>query len=156
MAGTSAGPGIDVGAVFHDLVRLEIELWDAVDRRLRETVDVPLAWLLPLQVVARTDACRVNDIAADIGTTVGGTSKLVDRLEDAGYVRRRANPSDRRSSVIELTARGRQRVAEAEAVLDAELTLRLGQALPARTLAQFATTLRTLRRSGAATTERTD
>jgi hypothetical protein len=47
----------------------------------------------------------VFDIAEELSLTVGGTSKLVDRIEAAGHCVRRANPDDRRSSIIELTPR---------------------------------------------------
>ena len=38
----------------------------------------------------------------------GGLTKTLRRLEDAGYVKRRTDPDDRRSLLVELTAKGRQ------------------------------------------------
>jgi DNA-binding MarR family transcriptional regulator len=38
----------------------------------------------------------------------GGLTKTLRRLEDAGYVRRVADPDDRRSLLVELTAKGRK------------------------------------------------
>jgi len=38
----------------------------------------------------------------------GGLTKTLRRLEDAGYVRRRPDPSDRRALLVELTAAGRK------------------------------------------------
>jgi DNA-binding MarR family transcriptional regulator len=41
-----------------------------------------------------------------LGTDSAGVSRLLDRLETKGLIRRRNHPDDRRSIVIELTAQG--------------------------------------------------
>jgi DNA-binding MarR family transcriptional regulator len=41
-----------------------------------------------------------------VGTDTAGMTKLLDRLEAKGLVGRRPNPDDRRSVLIEPTARG--------------------------------------------------
>jgi DNA-binding MarR family transcriptional regulator len=41
-----------------------------------------------------------------VGTDTAGMTKLLDRLEDKGLVRRCPNPADRRSVLIEATERG--------------------------------------------------
>ena len=41
-----------------------------------------------------------GDLAARLGLTTGAVTKVVDRLERAGYVRRSADPSDRRRVVV--------------------------------------------------------
>src|SRR5947209_216996 len=74
----------DLSALFHDLVRFEIELWNAVDARLRADCDLLLSRFEPLQVISRRSPCRVQDIADELSITVGGASKLVDRIEVAG------------------------------------------------------------------------
>ena len=134
--------------LFHDLIRFETELWDAVDRRLRVAVDLPLSWFEPMIVIDRAEACRVNDIADELSITVGGTSKLVDRIESAGLCRRRPNPDDRRSSLIALTPAGERRLADAAAEFDDELARWLG--LPEPTLDRFHAALRRLRANGRA------
>jgi MarR family transcriptional regulator, organic hydroperoxide resistance regulator len=98
-----------------------------------------------MSVMDRIPDCRVYDIATELKITTGGASKLVDRIEASGYCRRRPNPDDRRSSLLELTPEGRRLFAEAGAVFDEELNRRLGSALPERTLRQFAATLARLR-----------
>lgn len=131
--------------LFSDVVRLEIELWDAVDRRLRETPGISMGDFDVMQVVARTASCRVYDIAEQLSVTVGGISKAVDRLERRGHVARRSNPGDRRSSIIELTPEGSQALGSAGAVVDDELQLRLGAVLPADSLAQLGSLIARLR-----------
>ncbi|HVQ86390.1 MAG TPA: MarR family winged helix-turn-helix transcriptional regulator [Mycobacterium sp.] len=131
--------------LFHQLVRFETELWTAIDARLRAEFDLPLSRLEPMQVIARRPSCRVYDIAEELSITIGGTSKLVDRIEAAGYCVRRANPDDRRSSIIELTTAGRRVLSKATKVFEDELQTRIGSAVPLRSLQQFYATLVKLR-----------
>ncbi|MFF5979493.1 MarR family winged helix-turn-helix transcriptional regulator [Streptomyces olindensis] len=139
---------VDLKLVFHDLVQLEIELWNAVDARLRAECDLQLTWYEVMQLLARRSECRIQDVAEEFGITVGGTSKVVDRVEAAGYCRRRANPNDRRSSLVELTPEGRRLVDKATKVFEAELVARIGSQLPEQELEAFAATLSALRAAG--------
>jgi DNA-binding MarR family transcriptional regulator len=136
---------VELAALFSQLVRLETELWNAVDSRLRADFDLPLARFEPMEVISRVDSCRVYDIAAELSITIGGTSKLVDRIEAAGHCRRVANPDDRRSSLIELTPSGRRLLAKAAVAFEDELTTRIGSVVSARQLAQLRNTLEQLR-----------
>jgi len=131
--------------LFNDLIRFEIELWNAVDARLKSEFDLPLSHYEPMSVMDRLSRCRVFDIAHELGITTGGTSKLVDRIEASGYCRRLPNPDDRRSSLLELTPEGRRLFARAGVAFDEELQRWLGTAVPERTLRQFASTLARLR-----------
>ena len=134
--------------LFNDLIRFEIELWNAVDARLKGELGLPLSHFEPMSVMDRLPRCRVYDIATELGITTGGTSKLVDRIEASGYCRRLPNPDDRRSSLLELTPEGERVLAAAGAAFDDELQRWLGSALPERTLRQFAATLTRLRTAG--------
>jgi DNA-binding MarR family transcriptional regulator len=138
----------DLQRLFSELIRFETELWNAIDGRLRADFDLPLSRFEPMQVMARYRSCRVQDIAVELGITVGGTSKLVDRIEALGHCGRRANPDDRRSSIVELTPAGRRLLARATAAVQEELEVRLGSALSTRSLDQFAATLAKLRSAG--------
>jgi DNA-binding MarR family transcriptional regulator len=144
----------DLMALFSELIRFETELWNAVDARLRDDCDLPLTRFEPMQIIGRRQACRVHDIAEELSITIGGTSKLVDRIEASGHCRRRPNPGDRRSSLIELTPAGRRLLASATEAFEDELQTRLGAAASERSLQQFSTTLAKLRarnnRAGAA------
>jgi DNA-binding MarR family transcriptional regulator len=131
--------------VFSELVRWETELWNAADARLRADFNLPLSRYEPMRVIERRGSCRVNDIATELVITIGGTSKLIDRIEASGHCRRRPNPEDGRSSIIELTPSGKRLLAKAKLALDDELTAHLGAVLSPRALQQFATTLTTLR-----------
>ena len=135
----------DLRQVFNDLIRFEIELWNAVDARLKREFDLPLTHFEPMSLMDRLPKCRVYDIASELGITTGGISKLVDRIEASGYCRRLPNPRDRRSSLVELTPEGERVVAAASEALEDELEHWLGRVLPERTLRQFGSTLARLR-----------
>lgn len=145
VAAPAGDPVPDLKTLFSELVRLETELWDAVEARLRKDHGVNLPTFEFVQVVSRVPGCRVQDIAAELSITVGGTSKIVDRVEAAGLCARRANPGDRRSSIIELTAAGERLLARATVTVDDELRRLVGTALPERSLAQLTSTLGRLR-----------
>jgi NADPH:quinone reductase-like Zn-dependent oxidoreductase/DNA-binding MarR family transcriptional regulator len=138
----------DLPFMFSELVRLEIELWNGVDARLRAESDLPLGSFWPLRVIGRTTPCRVQDISAELAMSVGGVSKLVDRLARAGYCDRKPNPDDKRSSVIELTQEGERLLTRAARAFEDELRTRLGSAVPADDLRAFGDTLTRLRAAG--------
>jgi MarR family transcriptional regulator, organic hydroperoxide resistance regulator len=114
-----------------DLVRLEITLWNRIDARLREEHDLPLAFFWPLHVVGRSraESLRVGELAEALGLTVGGTSKIVDRIDGAGLLRREPDPADRRASRIALTDAGRRRLGAASETYEAAMTAVLDAAL---------------------------
>lgn len=139
----------DLRQVFDDLVRFETILWNTVDARLQEKYGISLASLNAMLVIDATPQCRVHDIARAVAITVGGASQAVDRLESAGLCARRANPSDRRSSIVELTPEGIELLAIAAPVFDRELDRLLRAPLPGTALSHLADALSTLRQSAA-------
>ncbi|MFI6942472.1 MarR family winged helix-turn-helix transcriptional regulator [Streptomyces sp. NPDC050418] len=143
---------MDLKELYHDLIRYETELWNAIDARLTAECGIPLTWLEILRMLERTGGCRVQDMAREFAITVGGISKVVDRIEAAGHCARRPNPDDGRSSLVELTPAGQELLGRAVQLFEDELDLRIGSVLPRRAQQQLADTLRTLRaasRSGA-------
>jgi MarR family transcriptional regulator, organic hydroperoxide resistance regulator len=146
----SQGPaerGPDLRFLFSELVRLETELWNAVEARLRTDFRLTLPVYEFMQVISWYPACRVQDIAAELSITVGGTSKIVDRIEASEYCVRSANPADRRSSIISLTPTGKRLLPKLTAVVDDELRIRIGTGVPERSLTQLTKTLTRLRSS---------
>lgn len=114
--------------LFDTVVRYEVALWSAMDRALRQADEVALDKLGALRVIARHDGrARVQEISDEIGITVGAASKVVDRLELAGLVERRANPANRRSSLVDLTSAGRESVRSATALYERTLAELVGE-----------------------------
>jgi MarR family transcriptional regulator, organic hydroperoxide resistance regulator len=118
--------GISVVDVFDDLVRVQIALWEAVDRRVRADLGLPLGRVEALRAVVRVPSCRVQDVSTALRVTVGAASKLTDRLVLGGLVVREPHPADRRSSVLVPTASGRAAHERAETVVADELRRHLG------------------------------
>jgi DNA-binding MarR family transcriptional regulator len=136
---------LDLIGLFRDLVRLETDLWNRVDARLHREHGLPLAWLEVMHVVSTTPRCRVLDVAETLFITVGGASKVVDKIEVAGWCRRLPNPSDGRSNLIELTKKGERLLQAANVTLGETLADHLGAGAPASDLGRLSSTLTRLR-----------
>ena len=139
--------------VFDDLVRFETMLWAAVDDRLKAECGLGLGSLNVMLIVDATPSCRVLDVAQALAITVGGTSQAVDRLEKAGWCVRKANPADRRSSILDLTPEGEDLLRRSSPVFDEELERLLGAPLTVAALDQLAGTLGLLRQGVAASSK---
>ena len=100
--------------LFDDMVRCETRLYNALSVRLRESHGIVATQFEGLRYIRDRPESRVADLAANFAIGIGATSKVIDRLENEGWVRRIPNPADRRSSLIALTSRGLQLVNEAE------------------------------------------
>ncbi|MCM2424933.1 MarR family winged helix-turn-helix transcriptional regulator [Streptomyces sp. RKAG337] len=137
----------DLTQVFMDLVRCETRLYNALGERLRAEHGLTMGQFEFLRIIDSRDACRVNDLAEEAAITVGATSKAVDRLEAAGWVVRRPNPSNRRSSLLELTPDGGKLLAAATPTFEDGLRSWLAEPLAAGSLKQLASTLALLRRT---------
>lgn len=114
-----------------DLVRLEIALWERVDTRLRDADDLPLAFFEPLFFIAhsRDGSLRVGELARALHITVGGASKLVDRIDTAGLIHREPVANDRRACRVILTNAGKRKLADAGKTYEAELAAALNAVL---------------------------
>jgi DNA-binding MarR family transcriptional regulator len=77
------------------------------DEMASET-DVSLEWYGILLMLTQADggAMRPSEVADGIGLSRSATTRLVDRLERDGLVKRDTCPTDRRGSFVSLTPRG--------------------------------------------------
>jgi MarR family transcriptional regulator, organic hydroperoxide resistance regulator len=125
---TQSGDGV---RWFTDLVRLEIVLWDRVDARLKADHDLPLPHFEALHMVARDPdaSLRIGDLAGRLRISVGGASKLADRVVASGLLRRDPDPDDRRASRVALTPEGRRTLAAASESYEDEVDRILGSVL---------------------------
>ncbi|WP_033342763.1 MarR family winged helix-turn-helix transcriptional regulator [Catenuloplanes japonicus] len=114
----------------NDLIRLEILLWERVDARLRAAHDLPLARFQTLHALA-DGPLRVGDLAQRMSITVGGASKVTDRMVTLGLLAREPDPTDRRASRVTLTAAGRSALDAATGTYAACLAEIVDPALPA-------------------------
>src|SRR5215467_14424190 len=65
-----------------------------------------------LELLGQAGALAPTELANALGFTTGGITTVIDRLERAGYARRRPDPSDRRRLIVEATVLVAQREAE--------------------------------------------
>ncbi len=59
-----------------------------------------------IEVLGHHGSMNMKNLAQRLGVTTGTTTVTVDRLEEGGLARRTPAEKDRRSYIIELTARG--------------------------------------------------
>lgn len=134
-----------------NLLRSHARLLDRINKQVTAGGEIPLEWydvLLSLEN-APDHRLRMSELAEAILLSRSGLTRLVDRLEKAGMLRREAVPTDRRGAYAVLTPEGEavrrrtwpiyrhaitqhfaRRLSEAEAETLADLLLR---ALPPET-----------------------
>lgn len=64
-----------------------------------------------LDIIDRESPIAAGALAAQSGLTTAAVTAVVDRLERAGYARRRRDPGDRRRVLVEPTSLARRRAA---------------------------------------------
>jgi DNA-binding MarR family transcriptional regulator len=116
-----------------DLIRAQIVLWNGVDARLRVEHGLSLAFFESLYFTSQAPggSLRVGDLAAELRVTVGGTSKLVDRIVAAGLLVRTVDPDDRRAARVSLTPSGERALRAATGTYEDEVAAFLDLVLDA-------------------------
>ena len=93
------------GPVSHAIARLARIHQLLAGRLLRELGLHPSQELL-LMRLWESGPQRQACLAAELGTDSAGTTRIVQRLETAGYVRRLPDPTDRRATLVASTPEG--------------------------------------------------
>jgi DNA-binding MarR family transcriptional regulator len=102
-----AEDAVSGGGAEIDVTRLRVAL-ARLSRRLRrhELAGLTPTQLAALATIGKTGPMRLGDLAAAEGIAPSTLTRLVTALEDMGYVRRCADPSDARASTLTITAHG--------------------------------------------------
>ena len=80
---------------------------DRVDAELQDAVGIPQRWYdVLVQLEESPDGIPMNELAERILYSKSGFTRVVDRMEEAGLVRRVRPPTDRRSILVLLTDKG--------------------------------------------------
>jgi DNA-binding MarR family transcriptional regulator len=93
-------------------------------QRALASADLPhLSWFELMWAVKNSPdgRPRMSELAEWLTLSRGGITKLVDRLEDAGYIERVTCSTDRRSFQAELTPAGERMLEEMRAVYELEV-----------------------------------
>jgi DNA-binding MarR family transcriptional regulator len=77
---------------------------DRLDQAAADRYGLNRTDMRALDIVAQDGPLAPTDLARLLGFTTGGVTTVLDRLERAGYIRRRADAADRRRLVVEATA----------------------------------------------------
>jgi DNA-binding MarR family transcriptional regulator len=120
--------------------RLERQL----DGELRGQAELPLPWFETLLQLRQSPEGRLtmSEIADGIVHSTGGTTRLIDRMEEEGLVARRACPTDRRAIHVMITDEGNERFNQAVAIHVDLLSELFDRNLTAAEQVQLATLLR--------------
>ena len=137
-------PRIEAFGMF---VEAHNELLNATAKRLECEAAPPVPWLGVLIRLARSPGqrLRMSQLARDMTISTSGLTRLVDRIEQAGHVRREACPEDRRGFHAVLTPEGLEVVASAIPGHIGELQRNLADALTDDELTQLTGLLRKVR-----------
>jgi DNA-binding MarR family transcriptional regulator len=128
------------GFLIHDVSRLRRVV---VDRALKPLGITRSQWWV-LAFLSRRDGMTQTALASDLDLTKVAIGGLLDRMEVAGFVERRADQSDGRARRVYLTRAGAKMVnAIRESVETVELEIL--DRIPEEALAQAAETLRALK-----------
>ena len=108
-------------SLFTALIHTEMGAWNAVESALSEAGNaLTLGRLLVLRTVRDTPACRIQEVAASQGITLGAASRLVDRLHRDGLLHRTPCEHDRRATILAVTEQGLAHLEEACMIVEKE------------------------------------
>lgn len=109
---SSASPSPDSLAAWRSFLEAHARVTDELSRELREAEGMPLSWYDVLIQLSEAEdhRLRMQALADAVLLSKSGISRLVDRMERAGLVRRVVCETDRRGTMAELTDEGWQRL----------------------------------------------
>ena len=132
--------GLRFGFLIHDVSRLRRVV---VDRSLKPLGITRSQWWV-LAFLSRRDGMTQTALAADLDLTKVAIGGLLDRMEDAGFVERRADRNDGRARRVYLTRAGAKIVNTIREKVEST-ELEILSRVPEEQLNQAADTLRTLK-----------
>ena len=92
--------------IIRQINRVRVEVIDALDRELSK-FDISAPQLIVLASVANKEADSASQLCKSISYDPGAMTRMIDRLEQKGLVRRVPNVEDRRATNLEITTAGR-------------------------------------------------
>ena len=108
-------------SLFTALIQTEMGAWNAVESALSEADNaLTLGRFLVLRTVRDIPACRIQEVAASQGITLGAASRLVDRLHRDGLLHRTPCEHDRRATILTVTEQGLAHLEEACMIVEKE------------------------------------
>jgi len=87
-------------------VRKLLRTYQFRDRQRTCYYDISVTQCYALEALAQRGAMGVNDLSSELRLEKSSASRMLDSLEDKGYVRRKADPRDGRARLVEMTEKG--------------------------------------------------
>ena len=114
------------------LIRLD-EAWSRLSRQISADIkeyplSIPRSQVYLLRLLDRRGAISMSEMANSLGITMSGSTALVDRAVEAGWVERQRDPNDRRVVLVGVSPAGEQtltQIREARARILARYLTRL-------------------------------
>lgn len=132
-----------------DFIRTHSRLWDQVEAQMRKEYGLTMPrYDVLATLMSAGGRLGLSDLAASIVLSPSGISKLLDRMEQSGLVRREPDPVDARSAFAAITPRGLALAKRARTGHHEFLQHLFGDRLDNRDLADFARIMRALKEPG--------
>src|SRR5664279_1807998 len=120
-------------------LRTHARLWDQVETQMRQDSGLTMPrYDVLMQLDAAGGRLGLGELAAGIVLSPSGLSKLLDRMESSGLLRREPDPRDARSTFAKITPQGRSLVRRARKTHHAWLQQAFGDALDDRDVSDLA------------------
>ncbi len=125
------------------ITKVQQKLRSAIERDLKEADALPLDWYDALLELERAPDGRLSPGALEDNMLIAqySLSRLIDRLQREGLVRRLPHPEDGRKQLVEITAKGRKQRAVSWPVYAGSVERHAGGKLNSHELAQLLTLL---------------
>ena len=94
-------------AIGHLIKGVRSAIVDAMERELAH-LDITAAQFVIMARLAAGDTDSVSMLCKDVSYDPGAMTRMIDRLEAKGFIRRVRSTEDRRTVKLELTAEGRE------------------------------------------------
>lgn len=102
------------GRAWRSLLETHRELINRIEEEFESHTPIDLQqYDVMFHVSEASEGLRMTDLAKAVVLTKSGLTSLVDRMEKAKLIERRADPQDRRATRIHLTSTGKAKLAEA-------------------------------------------
>lgn len=100
--------------IWRNFLRVTGQVHERLERELQQSAGMPHAYyqILAMLSEAENRRLRMNQLAEVLRASQSRTSHAVNRLEEAGWVRREPTPEDGRGQTAILTDAGFERLAE--------------------------------------------
>ena len=141
-----SSPTRDQAVAWRVFLECAFALIDILDAELRAERGMTLRWYDVLVKLEETaGGLRMNELAGRILASKSGLTSVVDRMEEAGLVRRERPPADRRAVEVFITPEGLEALHAARIVHRRGIQEHFVQHLDQRDLAALAHTLEKVR-----------